>query len=407
MSIRNAAIVLCVLLTSVFCAAGAKPLIWRPLPANGLALTPPMGWNSWNKYGCDISESTIRKQADAMVASGMKQAGYTYVVIDDCWHGERDAMGNIHADAVRFPSGIKALADFVHDRGLKFGIYSDTGDKTCQKKPGSRGHEFQDAIQYASWGVDYLKYDWCNSESLDAKAAYETMALALRATGRPIVLSICEWGTNRPATWAASVGGNLWRTTGDIYDAWQGLAHDNEWFGVLDILDLQVGLEGYAGPGHWNDPDMLEVGNGGMTQDEYRAHFALWAMLAAPLISGNDLSTMSAETTAILTNREIIAVDQDPLGIQGRRAVKQGDAEVWVRPLAGGSQAVLLLNRGAERRSIVASWDTLRWPSYLQADVRDLWQHKNLERASGSIAMEVAPHAAVILKITPARNSSH
>jgi alpha-galactosidase len=407
MSIRIAAIVLPVFLTSVFSTAGAKPLTWQPLPPNGLALTPPMGWNSWNKYGCDISEATMRKQADAMVASGMKEAGYTYVVIDDCWHGERDAAGNIHADAVRFPSGIKALADYVHDRGLKFGIYSDTGDKTCQKKPGSRGHEFQDAIQYASWGVDYLKYDWCNSESLDAKAAYETMALALRATGRPIVFSICEWGTNRPATWAVSVGGNLWRTTGDIYDAWQGLAHDNEWFGVLDILDLQVGLEGYAGPGHWNDPDMLEVGNGGMTLDEYRAHFALWAMLAAPLISGNDLSTMSAETTAILTNREIIAVDQDPLGIQGRRAVKQGDAEVWVRPLAGGSQAVLLLNRGAERRSIVASWDTLRWPSYLQADVRDLWRQRNLERASGSIAIKVAPHAAVILKVTPARNSSH
>jgi len=407
MSIRIAAIVLPVFLASVFCTAGAKPLIWRPLPPNGLALTPPMGWNSWNKYGCDISEATIRKQADAMVASGMKQAGYAYVVIDDCWHGERDATGNIHADALRFPSGIKALADYVHDRGLKFGIYSDTGDKTCQQKPGSRGHEFQDAIQYASWGVDYLKYDWCNSESLDAKAAYETMALALRATGRPIVFSICEWGTNRPATWAASVGGNLWRTTGDIYDAWQGLAHDNEWFGVLDILDLQVGLEGYAGPGHWNDPDMLEVGNGGMTLDEYRAHFALWAMLAAPLISGNDLSTMTAETTAILTNREIIAVDQDPLGLQGRRALKQGDAEIWVRPLAGGSQAVLLLNRGAARRRIVADWDTLRWPSFLQAEVRDLWQHSNLQRASGSIAMEVAPHAAVILTVTPARNSSH
>ena len=407
MRIRDAAIVLCVLLTSVFCAAGAKPLIWRPLPPNGLALTPPMGWNSWNKYGCDISEATIRKQADAMVASGMKEVGYTYVIIDDCWHGGRDATGNIHADAVRFPSGIKALADYVHDRGLKFGIYSDTGDRTCQQKPGSRGHEFQDANQYASWGVDYLKYDWCNSESLDAKAAYETMALALRATGRPIVFSICEWGTNRPATWAASVGGNLWRTTGDIYDAWQGLAHDNEWFGVLDILDLQVGLEGYAGPGRWNDPDMLEVGNGGMTLDEYRAHFALWAMLAAPLISGNDLSTMSAETTAILTNREIIAVDQDPLGIEGRRAVKQGDAEIWVRPLAGGSQAVLLLNRGAEQRRIVADWDTLRWPSYLHADVRDLWLQRNLKRANGSIAMDVAPHAAVILKVTPARNSSH
>jgi alpha-galactosidase len=370
-------------------------------------MTPPMGWNSWNKFGCHISEEIIRKQADAMVSSGMAAAGYTYVVVDDCWHGTRDAMGNIHADAVRFPSGIKALADYVHERGLKFGIYSDTGEKTCEKKPGSRGHEFQDAIQYASWGVDYLKYDWCNSESLDPKAAYETMALALRATGRPIVFSICEWGRNHPALWAASVGGNLWRTTDDIYDEWQGRAHENEWWGVLDIVDAQVGLEGYAGPGHWNDPDMLEVGNGGMTQDEYRAHFALWAILAAPLISGNDLATMSADTTAILTNRDVIAVDQDPLGVEGRRAARQGDIEIWVKPLAGGSQAVLLLNRGTERRAIAADWDTLRLPTYLLADVRDLSQQKTLKRTAGSISVDVAPHAAVLLKVTPAPNAAH
>jgi alpha-galactosidase len=405
MNSRFAAGLCAMLLALAGAPAQTKPLIWQPLPPNGLALTPPMGWNSWNKYGCDISEATIRKQADAMVSSGMKAAGYTYVVIDDCWHGERDALGNIHADAVRFPSGIKALADYVHQRGLKFGIYSDTGDKTCQQKPGSRGHEFQDAIRYAEWGVDYLKYDWCNSESLDAKAAYETMALALRATGRPIVLSICEWGTNHPALWAASVGGNLWRTTGDIYDAWQGITHDGEWFGVLDILDLQVGLEGFAGPGHWNDPDMLEVGNGGMTQDEYRAHFALWAMLAAPLIAGNDLSAMSADTIAILTNREIIAVDQDSLGVQGRRAVKQGDAEVWVKPLSAGGQAVLLLNRGTTHRALAADAVTLRVPDYLPLEVRDLWQHKNLKRAVGSVGADVPPHAAVMLTVTAARSA--
>ena len=381
---------------------GAEQVFTARVP-NGLALTPPMGWNSWNKYGCDISEATIRRQADAMVSSGMRTAGYTYVVVDDCWHGQRDSAGNIQADPLRFAAGIKALADYVHAKGLKFGIYSDAGDKTCQKRPGSRGHEFQDAAQYAAWGVDYLKYDWCNSESLEVRAAYETMSDALRATGRPIVYSICEWGTHQPWSWAASVGGNLWRTTGDIYDGWQGVRHDNAWYGVLDILDRQVALTGFAGPGHWNDPDMLEVGNGGMTDDEYRAHFSLWAMLAAPLIAGNDLSTMSAVTTAILTNREVIAVDQDALGIEGHRAVAGGDTEIWVRPLAGGSQAVALLNRGAERRRIRLEWSALNLPAYVPLEVRDLWLGRSLPRATASLTAEVAPHAVLMLKVTPAR----
>ncbi|MGA2710303.1 MAG: glycoside hydrolase family 27 protein [Steroidobacteraceae bacterium] len=379
--------------------------VFTPRAPNGLALTPPMGWNSWNKYHCDISEATIRKQADAMVDSGMKAAGYVYIVIDDCWHGQRDSLGNIQADPVRFASGIKALADYVHGKGLKFGIYSDTGDKTCEKKPGSRGHEYQDAAQYAAWGVDYLKYDWCYSESLEVRAAYETMSDALRATGRPIVFSICEWGTHQPWSWAASVGGNLWRTTGDIYDAWQSAADSNEGSGVLDILDRQVGLAGFAGPGHWNDPDMLEVGNGGMSDDEYRAHFGLWAMLAAPLIAGNDLSTMTEATRRILNNREVIAVDQDALGIEARRAVKLADTEIWVRPLAGGSQAVALLNRGAEPRSIRLDWSALNLPSYVTLDVRDLWLGKDQPRATGSLTAEVKPHALVMLKVTPARNN--
>ncbi|MGO8974546.1 MAG: glycoside hydrolase family 27 protein [Steroidobacteraceae bacterium] len=379
--------------------------VFTPRAPNGLALTPPMGWNSWNKYHCDISEATIRKQADAMVDSGMKAAGYVYIVIDDCWHGQRDSLGNIQADPVRFASGIKALADYVHGKGLKFGIYSDTGDKTCEKKPGSRGHEYQDAAQYAAWGVDYLKYDWCYSESLEVRAAYETMSDALRATGRPIVFSICEWGTHQPWSWAASVGGNLWRTTGDIYDAWQSAADSNEGSGVLDILDRQVGLAGFAGPGHWNDPDMLEVGNGGMSDDEYRAHFGLWAMLAAPLIAGNDLSTMTEATRRILNNREVIAVDQDALGIEARRAVKLADTEIWARPLAGGSQAVALLNRGAEPRSIRLDWSALNLPSYVTLDVRDLWLGKDQPRATGSLTAEVKPHALVMLKVTPARNN--
>jgi alpha-galactosidase len=383
-------------LFAIGCGLARAEQQFMPRKPNGLALTPPMGWNSWNKYHCAINEATIRKQADAMVSSGMKAVGYSYVVVDDCWHGQRDTAGNIRSDPVRFPSGIKALADYVHAQGLKFGIYSDAGDKTCQDRPGSRGHEYQDALRYAVWGVDYLKYDWCNSESLDVRAAYATMSDALRATGRPILYSICEWGTHQPWGWAASLGGNLWRTTGDIHDAW---------FDVVDILDRQVGLGGFAGPGHWNDPDMLEVGNGGMTDDEYRAHFSLWAMLAAPLIAGNDLSTMSTVTAAILTNREVIAVDQDALGIEARRAVKSADTEIWVRPLVGGSQAVALLNRSAEPRTIRLDWSALGLPAYLTVDVRDLWSGKDAPHATGSLTADVAPHAVVMLKVTPARTS--
>jgi len=381
----------------------ASEQIFTARPANGLALTPPMGWNSWNKYGCNVSEQLIRSQADAMVASGMKDAGYRYVVLDDCWQVARDSQGNILADPERFPSGIKALADYIHALGLLFGIYSDAGDLTCQKRPGSRGHEYQDAAQYASWGVDYLKYDWCHAESLEARAAYETMSDALRATRRPIVLSICEWGTHQPWVWGASVGGNLWRTTPDISDGWVGKARNVDWFGVLDILDLQVGLATYAGPGRWNDPDMLEIGNGGMTLDQYRAHFSLWAVLAAPLLAGNDLSTMNASTRDILTNHAVIAVDQDPLGAEGRRAFKDGDAEIWVRPLAGGSQAVVLLNRGDSPRSINLTWETLRLPTYLRLDSRDLWTGKRIHGAAGHLGFSLAPTSATMLLVTPSK----
>jgi alpha-galactosidase len=382
-------------------AALADQQTFAARPANGLALVPPMGWNSWNHFGCDISEATIRKQADAMVSSGMRDAGYQYVVVDDCWHGERDGQGDIQADPRRFPSGIGALADYVHSRGLKFGIYSDAGDRTCQGWPGSRGREFQDARQYAAWGVDYLKYDWCHAESLEVRAAYETMGDALRASGRPIVFSICEWGTYKPWLWAASVGGNLWRTTGDIYDGWTGNARDRN--GVLNILDLQSGLEGFAGPGHWNDPDMLEVGNGGMSADQYRAHFSLWAILAAPLMAGNDLSAMSEETRRILTNREVIAVDQDPLGVQGRRAVRNGDTEIWVKPLEGGSQAVVLLNRGAVATSIRLEWSVLGLPPYVPLSLHDLWSGRDLRRATASVTLDVPPTAAVIVRAVPSR----
>ena len=369
-----------------------------PRESNGLALTPPMGWNSWNKFACNVDEALIRRTADAMVSSGMKDAGYQYVVIDDCWHGTRDVQGNIRPDPQRFPSGMKALADYVHAQGLKFGIYSDAGRQTCQARPGSQGYEFQDARQYAAWGVDYLKYDWCSNLGRNAEEAYTLMADALRATGRDIVLSMCEWGTSKPWLWAKSVG-NLWRTAGDIYDVWEG--NRDYSLAVLNILDLQVGLEAYAGPGHWNDPDMLEVGNGGMTDGEYRAHFSLWAMLAAPLIAGNDLTAMDAKTRAILLNREIIAIDQDPLGRQASRIMKDGDKEVWARPLADGSRAVLFLNRGTQATTIGIDWVALGYPSHLQASVRDLWTGKNLRKASGHIAMSVESHAAVVYRITP------
>lgn len=381
-------------------AALAEPMHFFARPDNGLAVTPPMGWNSWNHFACNVSASLIEGEADAMVASGMKAAGYRYVVIDDCWQVGRDANGNILADPQRFPQGIKPVADYVHGKGLKFGIYSDVGDHTCQMRPGSRGHEYQDALQYARWGVDYLKYDWCNKGGLDARSAYATMSDALRATGRPIVFSICNWGEEQPWLWGAQAGGNLWRTTQDIWDAWSG--RRDFALGVLDILDLQVNLGVYAKPGHWNDPDMLEIGNGGMTDAQYRAQFSLWAILAAPLIAGNDLRQMSAATRATLTNREVIAVDQDALGIEGRRVWKDGDAEIWVRPLTGGRQAIVLLNRGARPQSIRLDWSVLNLPAYLPLRFRDLWQHEDLPIAKGSLTLPVPPTSVRMLMETPA-----
>ena len=367
-----------------------------PRTPNGLALTPPMGWNTWNRFGCKINEKLIRQAADAMVSSGMRDAGYVYIVIDDCWQGERDAEGNIRPDPQRFPSGMKALGDYIHAKGLKFGIYSDAGQLTCGRLPGSWGHEYQDARTYASWGVDYLKYDWCSTYTQDAQSTYATMSDALRATGRPIVFSICEWGVNKPWLWAKNVG-NLWRTTDDIYDHWSG--QDGYQHSVLAILDLQVGLDGFAGPGHWNDPDMLEVGNGGMSNVEYQSHFSLWAMLAAPLMAGNDLANMGADTKAILTNREVIAVDQDPLGIEARRVAKQGDHEVWARPLEGGGRAVLLLNRGNAAHAITVNWADLDLPASLRLKVRDLWAHKDLPDARGSFTANVPSHGVAMLRM--------
>jgi len=361
---------------------------------NGLARTPPMGWNSWNKFACNVSEQLIKEIADAMVATGMKKAGYQYVNIDDCWQVSRDSAGNIVADPVRFPGGMKALADYVHAKGLKLGIYTDAGTMTCEKRPGSLDHELQDAKTYAAWGVDYVKIDWCHTEGLDPQKQYAKFRDALAQCGRPIVFSICNWGRNQPWTWGPATG-NLWRTTGDIQDNWASM---------LKILDnpSQQHAEA-AGPGGWNDPDMLEVGNGKMTDAEYRSHFSLWAMMAAPLIAGNDLRSMSQATKDILMNAEVIAIDQDAAGKQGTRIRGEGGLEVWAKPLKQkGAVAVLLFNRGEAAADINANWGEVGLPSG-KAKVRDLWAHTDRGVFTDSFKANVSPHGVVMLKVVSAR----
>jgi alpha-galactosidase len=363
-----------------------------------LAKTPPMGWNSWNKYGCDVSETLIMQMADAMVSSGMKDAGYNYIVIDDCWQVSRDENGEIVCDKDRFPHGMKYVADYVHSKGLKFGIYSCAGKATCQGRPGGFGHEYQDARTYARYGVDYLKYDWCNSSTQDAKSSYANMRDALYTAGRPIVFSICEWGSNKPWEWAGSVG-HLWRTTGDISDSWNSM---------IRIFDLQKDLARYTGPGHWNDPDMLEVGNGGMTAEEYKTHFTLWCMLASPLMAGNDLASMSPEIKTILTNKEVIALDQDSLGRQATCYRDNGDYQIWMKPLSNDEKAICLLNKSDEKKTVLVDFALLarsgagRRPGVtLTIDnyrVRDLWEHKDLVLKETSVYTDLAPHTVKVYR---------
>lgn len=336
---------------------GASAQKWE-----GLAQTPQMGWNSWNKFASNINEQLVRETADVLVEKGLADAGYIYLNIDDTWHGERDERGFITANGDKFPSGMKALADYIHSKGLKFGIYSDAGEQTCACFPGSLGHEYQDAYMYAHWGVDYLKYDWCYTTNINPKGAYKLMSDALRAAGRPILLSMCEWGNSKPWTWASEIG-HSWRSTGDICASFEDHQHYDEngnpsWLqlGVLHILDQNAELREYAGPGHWNDPDMLEVGNG-MTVAEDRAHFSLWCMMAAPLILGNDLTNMTQDTYDIITNRAVIAIDQDPLGIQGLRFRREGDIEYWFKPLVDGSWAFCVFNRGTEDTAVTVDWE--------------------------------------------------
>ncbi|CAI9111658.1 OLC1v1011941C2 [Oldenlandia corymbosa var. corymbosa] len=346
-------------------AGGDHQDVRRQLLDNGLGRTPPMGWNSWNHFSCNIDEKLIKQTADAMVSKGLAGLGYRYINLDDCWaEYNRDAKGNLVPKASTFPSGIKALADYVHSKGLKLGIYSDAGTQTCSKTmPGSLGHEEQDAKTFASWGIDYLKYDNCNDNGIDPKQRYPIMSKALLNSGRSIFFSLCEWGLEDPATWAKQLG-NSWRTTGDISDDWNSMT---------SRADENDKWANYSGPGGWNDPDMLEVGNGGMSTEEYRSHFSIWALAKAPLLIGCDIRSMDSTTFQLLSNKEVIAVNQDNLGIQGRKLKKNGDLEVWGGPLSGNRVAVVLWNRGSSTATITAYWSDLSLRSTTVVNARDLW----------------------------------
>ena len=372
-----------------------------------LAQTPPMGWNSWNTFGGRINEAVIRETADAMVSTGLKDAGYEYVVIDDLWEADERVEGRLTWDSEIFPNGIPALADYVHDKGLKFGIYSCAGSHTCAGKPASYGYEEVDAQTFAEWGVDFLKYDFCYAPAgVDGPMLYRRMGQALRATGRPILYSLCEWGSHKPWEWGATTGGHMWRTTGDIYDAWES---------VLDVgFRRQVGLEAYAGPGRWNDPDMLIVGmhgegnvaRGGCTDVEYRSHFSLWCMLAAPLMIGCDVRNMSQATSDILLNTEVIALNQDLLGRQGYKvgSIDWGgeQAHVWAKPLLDGSIAVAMFNLGdMQGRRIAVAWESLGLHDRRPCTVRDLWAHEDLGTFTSSFSARVDSHDVMLVRLTP------
>ena len=367
-----------------------------------VAQTPPMGWNSWNYFFGKVTDKDIRDSADQIVSSGMKDAGYIYVNIDDTWEGERDANGVLHTN-VKFPD-MKALADYVHSKGLKIGIYSSPGPKTCAGYEGSYGHEEQDAKTYAAWGIDYLKYDLCSFGSIMDKeapndkpaqmrmmiAAYDKMAKALKATGRPIVLSLCQYGNDAVWEWAPGLGGNLWRTTGDINPHWDR---------IYAILSQQEGLQKYAGPGHWNDPDMLEVGNGKLTLGENRAHFSMWAMLSSPLLAGNDLPHMKPEINAILTNRDVIALDQDALGHQADRVYSEGEVDVWKKQLSGGAVAIAVLNAGSTRYSTHPfHLDLNKLGLHGTLKAKDLWTGKEIE-LKNDMPIELESHDILLVRV--------
>ena len=362
----------------------------RKVPYNGLAKTPPMGWNSWNLFADKVDDQTVRAIADAMVSSGMRDAGYIYVNIDDTWEGTRDAQGNLGTNH-KFPD-MKALVNYVHSRGLKVGIYSSPGPRTCGSYPASYGFEAQDAKMFAAWGIDYLKYDWCSAVSIyksdQLQPVYQRMGEALQSTKRPIVYSLCEYGLGNVEKWGADAGGNLWRTTDDIRD---------EWDSMMFNIHKQVPTAPYAGPGHWNDPDMLEIGNGHMTDGEYRTHMSLWALTAAPLLAGNDIRRMSDVTKSILLNKEVIAIDQDSLGKQAS-PVKNGDLETWIKPLADGSVAVGVVNLGASPASATVGLKDLGLANVKKA--RDLWSHRDVRFKDGAYSAMVPSHGILMLRVS-------
>jgi len=377
----------------------------------GLALTPPMGWNSWNTFACHVDEALLRQVADAMVSSGMKDAGYQYVVLDDCWEAlERDNAGNLVADPQKFPSGMKALGDYIHSKGLKFGIHNCAGTKTCAGYPGGRGHEYQDALLYASWGVDFLKYDWCSHGTANSEETYKTMRDAIHAAGRPMVYSICEWGDTKPWEWAKDVG-HLWRITGDITDCFECEINHGSWssWGIINTIEMRKGIRQYAGPDHWNDPDMMEIGRG-MTLNEDRAHFSLWAMVAAPLMAGNDLRNIKKEIHEILTNKDVIAVDQDSLGIQ---ALKYSDhengVEVWIKPLNNEDWAICFFNKSDQKHTIDFDWseknisDDFSKKTLNTKDgnysIKDLWTKKNLGTTKKNLTAEIPSHDVLMVRL--------
>ncbi|MCH5305386.1 MAG: glycoside hydrolase family 27 protein [Rikenella sp.] len=377
----------------------------EPTPVDSLALTPPMGWNSWNQFEWEVSDSLIREMADAMVASGMREAGYRYIIIDDYWVGGRDTKNRLFPDPVRFPNGMKAVADYVHGKGLKLGIYSDAAELTCAGVTGSLGFEELDAKSFAEWGIDYLKYDYCHAptDRTTAFERYKKMGDALKATGRPIVYAICEWGGRSPWLWAKAAGGHLWRTTYDSRDGWR--SGDGFLTGIMDIFDTQEGLEAYAGPGRWNDPDLLMVGLygkgkssspdkrfAGCTDEEYKTHFALWCMLAAPLIVNNDLRTMSDFTRGLLTNRHLIGVDQDSLGRQGYTFLRSDDVQYLRKELTDGV-AICIFNRSEEPKSF--AFDPVRDGDILYpAEVTNAWTGRVSKKAA--VRGTLPPHGCEV-----------
>ena len=377
-----------------------------------LAPTPPMGWNSWNTFQTNINEQLVKGIADVMVSSGMKDAGYTYLVLDDGWMAmERDPKtGDLVPDPKKFPNGLKPVIDYVHSKGLKFGLYNCAGTKTCAGYPGTRGYEYQDARFYASLGTDYLKFDWCNTEGINAKEAYTTMSKALKAAGRPIVFSLCEWGDHQPWRWAEPIG-QLWRTTGDITAQFDAIKDYGNWHanGVMTIVDLQDTLRRYAGPNHWNDPDMLEVGNG-LTPAQNRSHFSLWSILAAPLIAGNDLRSMTEETRSVLTNKDVIAVNQDVLGIQGFRYTNKESVQTWFKPMADGDWAICIVNRSSVSKPIEFNWqaenvtDTIFNKNLdsksITYKLRDLWSHKDVGNTKKPLKATIQPYDVLMLRLT-------